>query len=118
MNTLLWIAQGLLGVAFILAGIMKAAKPKEKIEEKLPWAADYSLSSLKFIGISELLGGLGLILPMALGIRPILTVIAAFSLALLMLLAMRTHLRRKEIKESLFNIVVMAIALFIAFSRF
>ncbi len=57
MNTALWIAQGILGALFIMAGFMKSVQPKEKLSKNMPWVYDYSALQVKLIGLSELLGG-------------------------------------------------------------
>ena len=59
MNVALWIVQAVLAVAFVLAGVMKSTQPKEKLQPKLPWVKDFSLGTIRLIGIAELLGGLG-----------------------------------------------------------
>src|SRR3954470_11180342 len=84
MNGIRWIVQAILAVAFVLAGVMKSTQPKEKLQPNLPWVEDFSLGTVRLIGVAELLGGLGLILPAALDIAPILTPIAASCLALVM----------------------------------
>jgi putative oxidoreductase len=118
MNIAVWIIQGLLAISFAMAGFMKTTTPKDKLELKMPWAKDFSASTIKFIGISELLAAVGLILPMGLNILPILTAIAATALAIVMLLAIATHLKRKEYKEVGMNIVLGGLALFVAIVRF
>ncbi|NOU97419.1 hypothetical protein GC093_29940 [Paenibacillus sp. LMG 31456] len=67
MNIALWIVQGLLALMFITAGTMKAFQ-YEKAKTSLPWVKDSSKGLVTFIGVSELLGGLGLILPQATGV--------------------------------------------------
>ena len=98
MNTVLWILQGLLAFAFLAAGGNKLAQPREKLmaNPMMAWANDFTESQIKLIGLAEVLGAIGLIAPMATGILPILTPIAAIALALLMGGAVSTHLRRKE----------------------
>ena len=118
MNTALWIAQGILGAMFIMAGIMKSTQAKEKLAKNLPWVNDYSATQVKLIGVAELLGGLGLILPWYTGIEPILTPIAAIGLALIMVLAAIYHFQHKEYPGIGINMVLLAIAVFIAYGRF
>lgn len=115
MNIALWIVQILLGLMFIMVGSMKAFS-YEKAKASLPWVKDSPKGLVTFIGVAELLGGIGLILPYALGIAPILTPIAAFSLAVVMILAAIHHVRRKE-QGSIMNIILLALALFVAFGR-
>jgi uncharacterized membrane protein len=118
MNIVLWIVQSILAGMFVMAGIMKSTQPKEKLAEKLPWVNDFSPATVRFIGVVELLGGLGLILPAATGIAPILTPLAATGLAVIMVLAAIVHVRRKEPSGVAFNVVLFALAAFVAWGRF
>lgn len=113
----LWIAQVLLAVMFIMAGLMKATQPIEALAESLPWVSSTSLGLVRFIGVSELLGGIGLILPALLRIKPFLTVWAAIGLAVVMVLAAIFHASRGEFSGIGVNLVFMAIALFVAWGR-
>lgn len=97
MNVLLWIVQGLLTLMFLMAGAMKLSKSKKELREKLgDWVDQYTDISIKLIGLAELLGAVGLILPMAIGVLPILTPLAAIGLAMTMVGAMKVHYERKE----------------------
>jgi uncharacterized membrane protein YphA (DoxX/SURF4 family) len=119
MNITLWIIAGLLAVAFAAAGAMKLAQPKAKLAEAgMPWTEDFSDGQVKMIGALEVLGAIGLILPAALDIAPILTPIAATGLALLMVGAAITHVRRGEQNMVPVNIVLAALAAFVAIMRF
>lgn len=116
-NITLWIAQGLLAVMFIMAGIMKATQPIEALAESLPWVTSTPLGLVRFIGISELLGGLGLLIPSIFRFKPFLTVWAALGLALVMVLAAGFHASRGEFSNIGMNIVLFGLALFIAWGR-
>jgi uncharacterized membrane protein len=118
MNTLLWIVQAVLAAAFVMAGLMKATQPTEKLRPRLPWVEDFSPGTVRLIGIVEVLGGLGLILPAATGIAPILTPIAATGLAVVMVLAAATHVRRKEPSGVAVNAVLFLLAALVAWGRF
>ncbi|MBC7876282.1 MAG: DoxX family protein [Anaerolineales bacterium] len=118
MNIALWIAQGLLAAMFLMAGVMKTFQV-EKVKVQMPWAKDRSDGFIRFVGISELLGGLGLILPLVTGILPWLTVLAAIGLTIIQLLAIFTeHLPKKEYNIIPVNIVMLALAVFVIFGRF
>ena len=110
MNVFLWIVQAVLAAMFAMAGLMKSTQPKEKLAPRLPWVEDFSAATVRFIGVVELLGAIGLILPAATGIAPILTPVAATGLALIMVLAAATHIRRKEPSGVAFNAVLFALA--------
>ena len=116
-NIVLWVAQGLLAIMFIMAGIMKATQPLEVLVESLPWVKSTPLGLVRFIGISELLGGLGLLIPSIFRFKPFLTVWAALGLALVMLLASGYHASRGEFSAIGVNVVLLAIFLFIAWGR-
>ncbi len=113
----LWIAQVLLAVMFGMAGLMKTFQPIDGlVASGMTWAADVP-GLVRFIGISELAGAVGLILPAALRIKPILTPVAAVGLLVVMILAAGYHLSRGEPGAST-NFVLGAIAAFVAWGRF
>ena len=117
MNIVLWVAQGLLAALFLMAGQLKTFQTA-KAKEQLPWAKNRSDGFVRFVGTSELLGALGLILPLVTGILPWLTVLAAIGLTLIQLLAIFTeHLPKKEYNVIPFNIVLVALAVFVVIGR-
>jgi uncharacterized membrane protein len=118
MNVFLWIVASILAAMFVMAGVSKSFQPREKLEKQLPWVQDFSTGTVRIIGAAELLGGIGLILPAATGIAPILTPIAATGLAIIMLLAAITHARRKEPGAIAFNTVLLILAAVVAWGRF
>jgi uncharacterized membrane protein len=118
MNVFLWIVQAVLAAAFLMSGIQKSTQPREKLEPRLPWVVDFSSGTVRLIGVAELLGGIGLILPAALDIAPILTPIAATGLAIIMVLAAITHIRRKEPSGVAVNTVLLLLSAVVAWSRF
>jgi uncharacterized membrane protein YphA (DoxX/SURF4 family) len=118
-NLALWIVQVLLAAAFIPPAIMKAFfYDAFRAKFPWPWARDVSKPLVVFIGISELAGGIGLILPWATGILPNLTPLAACGLALIMLLAALFHARRKEPSGIVSNLILGGLAVFVAWGRF
>lgn len=113
----LWIAQGLLALMFIMSGAMKTLQALEALEESLPWVRSTPLGLVRFIGVSELLGGIGLLLPSLARFKPFLTPWAAIGLATVMLFAAVFHGTRGEFSAIGVNVVIMAIAVFIAWGR-
>jgi putative oxidoreductase len=117
MNLALWVVQGIL--VFLMAGGMKVfayEKYKKMTESKSPTQSlGLSKGLVTFIGISELAGAAGLILPLATGIAPVLTTLAALGLATIMLLASIYHLRRKEPPTVI--IVLLLLASFVVYGR-
>ena len=118
MNIVLWIVAGLLALAFLAAGTMKLTQPKEKLAAGMPWTDDFSASAIKGIGALEVLAALGLVLPAALDIVPVLVPLAALGLVLVMVGAMATHARRKESQAIVINVVLAALAAVVAWGRF
>ena len=84
MNIALWIVAGLLAAAFLMAGTMKIAVPKEKLLSTMAWAEAWPPPRLKALGVVEVLGAIGLILPRALNIAPVLTPVAAAGCVIVM----------------------------------
>ena len=119
MNPILWIIQGILAALFLMTGAMKAFNKKEKLVDKMGFVEDLSQQQVTGIGVLEILGALGLILPRATGILPWLTPLAAFGLALTMVGAFLTHMRRKElIPMGIINIILFSMAIFLFIGRF
>ena len=117
MNIVLWVAQILLAAMFGMAGVLKTFQTA-KAREQFPWAKGRSDAFIRFVGTSELLGALGLVLPLLTGILPWLTVLAAIGLTLIQVLAVFTeHLPKKEFNVIPVNVVLIAIAVFIVFGR-
>jgi hypothetical protein len=119
-NVVLWIAAGLLAVLYLGAGGMKLATPREKLLENpnMGWTADFSAAAIKGIGAIEIVGAIGLILPWALDIAPVLTPLAATGLAIIQIGAIIVHGRRKETKALPMNVVLLVLAAFVAVGRF
>jgi putative oxidoreductase len=113
----LWVVQVLLGAAFVVGGLMKAIMPVADLAQNAAWTADVPLALLRFIGVAELAGGLGLILPAATRIRPMLTPLAAVGLATIMTLAFVFHIQRGEWDALPVNAVLGALAAFVAWGR-
>ena len=117
MNIVLWVVQALLAVLYLMAGGMKTFNTV-KARETMTWTQGRSDSFVRFVGTTELLGAVGLILPLLAGILPWLTVLAAIGLALIQLLAISTvHLPRKEYNVIPVNIVLLTLAVLVAFGR-
>ena len=108
----------ILAIMFLLAGGMKIMQPKEKLAEKMAWAEDFSASQVRNIGIVEVLGGLGLILPWTLDILAWLTPLAALGLAITMLGAAYTHFKRNEMTMIGIPVVLFLLSIFVAWSRY
>ena len=111
----LWVAQALLAVGFGMAGLMKLTTPYQQLVSSQAWAQSMPEALLRFIGLSEVAGALGVILPAATRIKPILTPIAAVGLVIIMILAAGVHLLHGE--PPLANVVFGALAALVAWGR-
>lgn len=118
MNTALWIVQGLLAAAFLMAGIMKIAKSKPELAEKMGWVDDFSEGVIKTIGGLEVLGAIGLILPGLTGIAPVIIPLAAVGLGLTQVGAIVVHGRRGEMQNVVVSVILLAMTVFVAWGRF
>lgn len=116
MDITLWIIQIILAAGFVYSGWMKTIRI-ESSKKMWAWVDDVPKSLVVLIGIAELLGALGLVLPWALNIAPLLTPIAAMALAAVAFLGMLFHIRRSEYRELGVNIFFMVLALIVTFGR-
>ena len=117
MNIALWIAQGLLAALYLMAGSMKTFQVS-KARESMTWTQGRSDGFVRFIGIAEVLGALGLILPIVTGILAWLTPIAAVGLSLIQLLAIFSeHLPKREFNIIPVNVVLLGLSIFIVIGR-
>ncbi|NYI80268.1 DoxX family protein [Nocardioides panzhihuensis] len=117
MNIALWVVAGVFGVAYTTGGIIKLTMPYEKYAAKLHWPEDFTPGNVRFMGMLEVLGGIGLVVPALVGVAPILVPIAASGLALYMAGATTERLRRGE-KELVVDLLFLAAMLFVAWGRF
>jgi hypothetical protein len=115
-NISLWVAQIILSVLMLMGTVMKFM-PIEKISAMMPWTGQLPAIVVRLLGLIDLLGAIGLILPALLNIKPQLTVWAAIGIILLMLCAIVFHVSRGEASVIGFNILIVALALFIAWGR-
>ena len=113
----LWIAQVLLAAMFLMAGFSKASQPVEQLSAMIPWTNQVPVGLVRFVGISEFLGAVGLVLPALLRIKPQLTAWAAIGIATIMVFALLFHLVRGEFSAIGINLLIGLIAAFIAWGR-
>ncbi|SFF17311.1 DoxX-like family protein [Paenibacillus catalpae] len=117
MNITLWVFQGLAALAFVYSGWLKAFQ-HDKAKASWGWAKDVPKGLVVFIGLAELLGAIGLIVPQALNVAPVLAPIAATALAAVVLFGAVLHLTRKEYREIGVNAVFILLAAVVAIGRF
>jgi DoxX-like protein len=119
-NIALWIAQSLLALVYLAAGGLKVVRPREQLvaSGNLDWMKDSSDTGVKAVGLVEILGALGVILPWLTGIASILTPIAAIGLVVVQICALRVHLVRNERRPMPVNVLLLLLAAFVAVGRF
>lgn len=112
MDVALWIAQGLVASIVAIAGAVKLFVPKERLERRMHWATSWPAGRIKLLGAAELAGAVGVVVPAATGIAPILTPVAAVCIAILMAGAVHAHVKLREsfVPPIAVGIVCMAIA--------
>jgi len=118
MNIALWVIAGLLAAVCLLAGITKLTQPKEKLATMMTWTKDHSEGRVKTLGTLEVLAAIGLILPAALNIVPVLVPLAALGLVVVMIGAVFTHARRNEYQAIGANVVILLLAAVVVWGRF
>lgn len=117
MTIVLWIVQILLAVAFGYFGYVKVAQPIADLSAMMPWVTAAPALLVRLIGVAEIAGALGLILPGLTKIQPKLVGWAAVGLALVMILAAIFHATRGEFGNIAFNAVLFLLAGFVAWGR-
>jgi len=116
MNIAAWVVQGVLAAFYLAAGSMKTFT--NMAQKQMPWAKEYPNGLVRFVGTAEILGALGIVLPLLTGILPWLTVPAALGLAIVQVLAIgMIHLPRKEYSALPLNTLLIALAVFAAIAR-
>jgi uncharacterized membrane protein YphA (DoxX/SURF4 family) len=119
METALLTAELLLAAIFVATGLTKLTQPRAKLAAgPMSWAADVTDVEFRTVGVLEVLGALGLVLPRALGIGELLTPLAAVGLALTMIGAITTHVRMGETDRLAVPIVLLVLSVFAAIAGF
>lgn len=119
MNVVLWVIAGLLALAFLAAGAMKLAQPKEKLAASgMEWVDGFAPGAIKAIGALEVLAAVGLVVPPLVGVAPVLAPLAALGLVAMMVGAAITHARRGETQMIVVNVVLGLLAAVVAWGRF
>jgi hypothetical protein len=114
----LWIAQIILAAMFAFAGFLKTTQPIAQLAKMMAWASDSPVALVRFIGVVELAGALGMILPILTGILPWLTPLAAIGFLIIQILAIGMHARRGETAKTVaLNLVLLALSVFVAWGR-
>ncbi|TQS46488.1 DoxX family protein [Cryptosporangium phraense] len=118
MNVVLWVVAGLVAAAFLFSGSFKLALTHEKYVAAQAWAADAPSWAPRAIGVLEVLGAIGVVLPAAVDVAPALVPVAAAGLAVVMLGAVAMHVVRREYAALVPSGVLLVLALVVAWGRF
>jgi hypothetical protein len=119
MNIALWICQIFLAAIFALSGGFKISQSKEwLVSHGQTGVAPFPLPVIRVVAALELLGAVGIIVPWAAGIVPILTPLAAVGFAVLMVGAAISHATLREPRAVAINTLIFAISVFVAYGRF
>jgi hypothetical protein len=118
MNLTLWIVAGLLAALALFSGATKVFLPKPKLDESTDWTASASTGFVRTLGVLETLAAVGLILPAALDIAPVMVPLTAVCWILLMIGGMITHARYGHYRNVALCLVLLAAAAFVAWGRF
>lgn len=119
MNIVLWILQSIMAAAFMFSGINKSIFSEQQLVAKGQTGVEgLPMPFIRFIGISEILGAVGIILPLLLHILPILTAFSAIGFAIIMVPAAVIHYKRHEYRNVMTNCIFFLVCVFIAYFRF
>ena len=116
MNVALWATQALLALIFVQSGARKLLRSDAQTRA-VYWVGDTPVLVVRGLGVLELLGALGLLLPGLTGLLPWLTPLAAVGLAALMLGAAWVNVRARRYLLLAANVILMALAAFVAYGR-
>lgn len=117
MSIALWIVQSLLALAFLVTRRTKIVAPMEQLRSYMAWVTTTPVALVRGIGVAEIAGAIGLILPVLTGIVPLLTIATAVGLALVIVGDTIVHLMCKEYRETGVTLVLLALTLFVVASH-
>ncbi|WP_371483388.1 DoxX family protein [Kitasatospora sp. NBC_00315] len=110
MDITYWIIAGLLAALYLYGGGKKVAQSREQLAPMMGWVDTVPMPAVRAIGVIEILGAAGLLLPPLTGVAPALAVAAALGLLVLQVLAAALHLSRGEARDTPLNAVLVALA--------
>jgi hypothetical protein len=113
----LWSSQVVVSAAFCLAGYTKLTTPISELSAMMPWTGDVAPDFVRFIGLVDLAGGIGILLPALIGIQPRLTVLAALGCVVLQIIAFAFHASRGEFSVLPLNVVLLTLSAFVLWAR-
>jgi uncharacterized membrane protein YphA (DoxX/SURF4 family) len=105
-----WIVAALLGVVYLYSGGQKVVQSQEQLAPTMGWVDTIPMWLVRAIGVVEILGVIGLVLPPLTGVAPVLALVAAIGFVVIQVLAAGLHLSRGEVKDIWLNVVLIALA--------
>ncbi len=117
MSAVLWLLQILLALAFVALGLLMLTRSREQLLKVAGWVEDFPDPAVRAIGVFELLGAAGLVLPLLVSGAGAVVPVAALGLAVLLVGAVVTHLLRGEQDEVAVPVVLLIAAALVAAGR-
>lgn len=117
LNIGLWVAQALVGALMLMGGFMKLTTPIAELSKMMAWTGDFPEMIVRGLALLDIAGGVGIILPSLLKIKPNLTPLSAICIVFLMVAAITMHVSRGEVSVIGFNFVMIAMAGFVYWGR-
>jgi uncharacterized membrane protein len=117
-SALLWLLQIVLALVFLALGLLMVTRSRERLLPVVPWVEDFPQPVVTTIGVLELVGAAGLVLPAALGVWTVLVPVAATGLAILLVGAIVEHLARREADRLAAPVALLVAAAAVAAGRF
>lgn len=114
-NKLLWVMQSFLAVTFLIAGSAKLFQSSEKVAQLVP--GDFPLPFLRTLGALEILGAVGIVLPLVVDVLPVLTAVSSCCMAIVLLAAAVVHMKGKEFSRLPMLLVLLALAVTVTLGR-
>lgn len=111
-NVVLWVVSAAIGLAFAACGVIKLVVPKRRLALRgSSWVSELSSATVAFVGLTEIAGGLAMLLPAVLKISPLAAVmLGTAGLIVVMLGAAVVHVRRREPGMIVLNLALLALA--------
>ena len=117
LRTSIWLVQVLAFIAFGLVGLIKLFKPIPELAAMWPWTGQLPVAIVRTLGVIDLAGGIGVLVPSLTRIKPGLTVVAALCCVALQICAMVFHISRGEIAATPVNAVFLALVAYVFWGR-
>jgi len=117
-DIMLWVMQGLLALVFLYTGVMKLVAPIDTMAQTMAWVGDVPSGLVRFIGLAEVAGAIGIFLPAATRIAPGLTPLSGLGLLSLMVLASLFHIARGEYAMLITTVSLGAVATLVGWGRY